>query len=132
MRSILRSLILAPVVLAAAALAANTAMAETTVNVPFSFSVAGKSCPAGRYIVDRNLSHNYVTLIAKNAPVGFQWILTPGDDDRKSSEITLSFDRQGEGYVLGLVQYGRLATHRLDKASPHSEHKTISATGQGQ
>jgi hypothetical protein len=132
MRSILRTLVLAPVVMAAAALATNAAMAETTLTVPFSFKVAGKICPAGRYAVDRNLGHNYVTLVAKNAPVGFQWILTPGDDDRKNSDVTLSFDKQGEGYVLGLVQYGRLATHRLDKVSPHSEHKTISATGQGQ
>jgi hypothetical protein len=120
MRSILRTLVLAPVVMAAAALAANSAMAETTVVVPFSFKVAGKICPAGRYAVDRDVNHNYVTLVAKNAPVGFQWILSPGDDDRKNSEITLSFDRQGEGYALGLVQYGRLSTHRLNKVSPHS------------
>ncbi len=125
MRSILHSLILAPAVMAAAALAPNTAMAEAVVNVPFTFTVAGKTCPAGRYSVLRDTNHNFVTLISKNAPVGFQWILEVGDDARKSSDVTLRFDEQDKSYKLESVQYGQFTTHRLDKVSPHSEHKTV-------
>ena len=128
MRSILHSLILAPALMAAAALAPNTAMAEAVVNVPFTFTVAGKACPAGRYTVERDTTHNLVTLVGKNAPVSFQWILTVGDDARKNSAVTLRFDEQDSSYKLESVQYGRLTTHRLDKVSPHSEHKTVVIT----
>lgn len=45
MRSILRKAILASVFGAAVALAGNSAMAATRVNVPFNFTVAGKRFP---------------------------------------------------------------------------------------
>jgi hypothetical protein len=124
MRSILRTLVLAPAMIAAAALATNYAMAESTVNVPFSFTVAGKYCPAGQYLVQRDPIHNFVTLRGKSAPVGFNWILGPGDGAPGSSTLTLSFDQQDRGYALESVQFGSMTTRRLDKG-PHSEHKTV-------
>jgi hypothetical protein len=124
MRSILHSLVLAPVVMAAAALATTSAMAEATVNVPFSFTVAGKNCPAGQYTVQRDVIHNFITLRSKYAPVGFNWILGPGDGVTKDSTITLSFDQQDQRYRLQSVEYGTDKTRRLDKAPP-SEHKTV-------
>ncbi|WP_263353475.1 hypothetical protein [Acidicapsa acidisoli] len=132
MRFNLRSIILTSAVMAAAAaLATTSAMAEAIVTVPFSFTAAGKTCPAGRYIVLKDTGHNFVMLRGKDAPVSFQWLLQVGDDSRKSSEITLRFDGQDKSYALESVQYGRMTTHRLDKTSPHSEHKTVlSATGE--
>ncbi len=67
MTSILRSIVLAPAILAAAALAGNVAAAETTLKVPFNFSVAGKSMPAGYYTVQRDSSGNIVSLRGRDA-----------------------------------------------------------------
>jgi len=125
MRFNLRSILMTSAVLAAAALATNSAMAETTVNVPFSFVAAGKVCPAGRYTVERDLAHNFVTLVGRSAPVGFRWLLNPGDDARKSSEVTLRFDGNGQDYTLDTILYGKQSTPHLDKHANHSEHKTI-------
>jgi hypothetical protein len=131
MRFNLRSIILTSAVVAAAALATNSAMAEAIVNVPFNFKVAGKVCPAGRYSVQRDQAHNLITLISKSAPVGFSWMLNPGDDSRADSRVTLRFDQQDQNFFLESVQYGQLTTHRLDKNITHSEHQKV-LTLQGQ
>ena len=125
MRSILRSLVLAPVMIAAAALATNSAMAETTVNVPFSFTVAGKICPAGQYLVKEAPSRSFVTLLNKNGSVGFSWILGPGDGATGSHPFTLRFEQQDQNYTLDSAEYGSSETHRLDKKGPRSEHKYV-------
>jgi hypothetical protein len=131
MRFNLRSVILASAMMAAAALATNAAMAEAIVNVPFSFTVAGKTCPAGKYIVLKDSGHNFVMLRSKAAPVSFQWLLQAGEDERNSSAVTLRFDRQDQSFALDSIQYGKMTTHQLNKTSPHSEHKTvISAAGE--
>lgn len=128
MRSTLRTLVLAPVVLAAAALAANTAMAsEVHVNVPFTFSVAGKICPAGAYRVDEDRAHGLVTLQSADSSRSFTWILRPGDPAPNDKHVALRFDQQGHGYALRSVQFRSLITSRLDKAGSHSEHKTVNA-----
>jgi hypothetical protein len=115
---------------AAAALATTSAMAESLVNVPFSFTVAGKHCPAGQYLIQRDPIHNYVTLRSRNAPVGFNWILGPGDGIARSSDVRLSFAQKDQGYALDSVQFGSQttsqSTRHLDTA-PHYEHKQIAA-----
>jgi hypothetical protein len=115
---------------AAAALATTSAMAESLVNVPFSFAVAGKHCPAGQYLTQRDPIHNYVTLRSRNAPVGFNWILGPGDGIARSSDVRLSFAQKDQGYALDSVQFGSQttsqSTRHLDTA-PHYEHKQIAA-----
>ena len=125
MRFNFRLFVLAPAVLAAAALATTSAMAETRVNVPFNFTVDGKTCPAGQYVLLRDPAHNFITLLGKNAPVGFNWILGPGDGKVKESNLTLSFARQDQGYALESIQFGSLTTHKLDKKTPGTEHKTV-------
>ena len=125
MRFMLRSLILAPVVMATAALATNSAMAEPTVNVPFSFAVAGKTAPAGLYSVQRDNNRAFVTLSSKTAPVTFKWILTPGDGVQRDGKVTLRFTQQDQSYTLQSVQYGPQTTHRLDKPTKHSEHQPV-------
>jgi hypothetical protein len=128
MRSILRALVLAPAMIAAAALATTSAMAESTVNVPFSFTVAGKHCPAGQYTIQRDPIHSFVTLRSKYAPVGFNWILGPGDGVARDSNIRLSFAVQDQSYALDSVQFGSQttsqSTRHLNK-SPRTEHKQI-------
>jgi len=133
MRSILHSLVLAPVVLAAAALTPHIAMAEVVVNVPFNFTVDGKVCPAGQYTVDRDPIKNLITLRGAKAPVGFNWFLTPGDDDRKPSSVVLHFNENDEKFSLSTVEYGRMTTHQLDRKSKHTSRELERVVqGQGQ
>jgi hypothetical protein len=114
MGSTLRNFVLAPVVMAAAALATNTAMAET-VKVPFKFTVAGRELPAGYYSVKREMSQGIVTLRSGATSQGFTWILAPGDPAPTDTAVTLRFDELGQDHVLQSVQFGPLITSRLDK-----------------
>jgi len=130
MRFTLRSLFLAPVVMAAAALATNTAMAETkTLKVPFSFTVAGKTCPAGYYSVQKDLTKGLVTLQSQDGKESFMWTLSPGDAEPNDTAVKLKFDEVGDAHFLREVQYGYLAASKLDE-SKHSEHATA-MRGQG-
>ena len=123
MRSILGKIILAPVVMAAAALATNTAMAETaTVQVPFSFTAAGKTCPAGPYLVRRDGNGNIVVLQSKEAPRIFAWLASPGAPGPTDTKVTLRFSEDGATHTLETVQYGSVITRNLDKYGKHSEH----------
>jgi len=107
---------MASAVLAGAALASHVAMAESTVNVPFSFKVDGKICPAGQYSVERDSQHNTVILRSKQAPIGYNWILTTGDENRASTDVRLKFSQNDRDFTLQSVDYGRQSTHRLDGA----------------
>jgi len=133
MRSILHSLVLAPALFAAAALAPNTAMAEAVVNVPFNFVVDGKVCPAGQYSVRRDVIKNMVFLRSQNAPVAFHWFLNPGDEDRQPTNVTLRFNQDDQSYTLQTVEYGRLTTHSLVRKPKHSSRDMERIVqGQGQ
>ncbi len=121
MRSILPKLFLASAVLATAALATNSALAETMVNVPFSFTVNGKSCPAGRYAVDRDFVSGVVTLRNGDWKRSFSWIASPGDPAPRDSRVILRFDEDGSAHALQSVQYGTLMTARLDGKTKQSE-----------
>jgi hypothetical protein len=111
--------------MAAAALATTSAMAETHVNVPFAFTVHGKTCPAGQYIIQRDPIHNFVTLMGDKAHVGFNWLLSPSTAPVKDSNLTLSFDKQDAGYALETIQFGSQATPRIDKQPKGTEHRTV-------
>jgi hypothetical protein len=115
MQSILRKLVLAPAVLAAAALTTGSAMAETPVNVPFSFTVAGESFPAGRYLVERDSHGSFVTLAARDWSQTASWRLGPGSPGPNESKVALKFAKIGDTRVLQSIQYGPLITSQLDK-----------------
>ena len=124
MRSIIRKVVLAPVLLAAAVVAVNTAKAEARLDVPFTFSVAGKMCPAGTYTVNRDPLHSIVTLKSKDAKKSFNFTLGPGDDAKPGSVI-LKFDEIEGSHALRTVQYNSLTTSRLDKRSGHIENISV-------
>ncbi len=124
MRSILRNLVLMSAV-AVAPLATTAAMAETTLNVPFSFTVNGKVCPAGTYKVERtSADKNLVTLRSLDARNSFQWTLGPGDPAPTDDRIILSFNAEGPTHVLRSVQYGPQVTTNLDKHATMNERMT--------
>ena len=116
----LRNFVLAPAVLAAAALTTNTAMAEATLTVPFNFTVAGKNCPAGLYTVQRD--HGLVILTSRAAQQSFVWPLSPGDPAPTASNVSLTFDQLGQDHALRSIQYGPMVTFRLDKPTKENEH----------
>jgi hypothetical protein len=114
MKSNLFSLILAPVVLAAAAVTAIPAVAATsTINVPFNFTVDGKALPAGEYTVQVDTLDNLVKFHGNNSPQTFIWTVRTAD--KASSTPVLNFDQQGGTHVLRSVQYGSLVTGQLDR-----------------
>jgi hypothetical protein len=107
--------------MATAALATNTALAETMVNVPFSFTVNGKNCPAGPYSVARDTISGVVTLKNDDWKRSFMWIASSGDSAPGDSRVILRFDEDGQAHTLQTVQYGALITHRLDGSTRRSE-----------
>jgi hypothetical protein len=118
MRIKLSTLVLASAAMAAVALTAIPAMASVTVTatvkVPFSFTVDGKQCPAGIYLVQRDTPGNFVRLQSKDASQNFGWI-AGSSDAKDGSRVVLSFDQLGQTHILRSIQYGPLATPRLDK-----------------
>ncbi|HZC43339.1 MAG TPA: hypothetical protein VE195_04135 [Acidobacteriaceae bacterium] len=123
MRSKLHTVLASAALMAAAVLATNSAMAETTLTVPFSFMVAGKQCPAGRYTVKENAIGSYVTLTNQDSSRVFTWIMGPGAPDYKSGEVVLKFDLSGQTHLLRSVAVGPMTTPKLDKDSGNSEYR---------
>ena len=131
MKFIPSKFVLASAVLAAAALAANVASAETTIKVPFSFTAAGKVCPAGYYVVQRDSGNgNFITLSHKGYSESFTWVVGPGEPAPTDSKIALKFDHVGDAHILQSVQYGTVITSRLDKKSLRdAEQESTRLTG---
>ncbi|HEX4308464.1 MAG TPA: hypothetical protein VHZ25_00485 [Acidobacteriaceae bacterium] len=114
MRSTLHKFFLASAVAAAAALTTASAFADTSVNVPFSFTVNGKVCPAGHYSIGRNDNNGIVTLRNDDWKSSFTWLAGPGDPTPYDARVILRFDQDGGNYTLQSVQYHSLITARLD------------------
>ena len=130
MRSILHRIVLAPAVMVAVALAANVAKAEATIKVPFSFTVQGKTFPAGLYSVSRDdRGHGFVTLAAKGSPQSFTCLLAPGSPGPTEEKVALNFDLIGEAHVLQSIQYGPMISARLDKKTLASERDSLQHSG---
>ncbi len=129
MKSILSKFVLAPVVLAAAAVITTSAMAETTVKVPFKFTAAGQVCPAGYYTVNHDDNGNFVTLTSKEAGKTFTYIIGPGAANASDRKVTLKFDELEGAHVLQSIQYGALVTSRLDKQTLRDMERQSQLTG---
>lgn len=114
MNSRFRALVLASVALAAGALAINTAKAEAaSIDVPFSFTAAGKCLPAGEYTVERSRAGNFLKLQSKASSQSVMLVVSPTAVD--GDILSLKFESQGDTHVLQSLQYGRLITSRLTK-----------------
>lgn len=115
MRTIVSKLVLAALVAATAVLTPNLASAETTIKVPFSFTVQGRAMPAGDYIVVRDGFNNMVTLMDKQTAKSVSLVLRPGDAQPGDRHVTLKFDENGDSHVLRSVQYHSRVSANLDK-----------------
>jgi type 1 fimbria pilin len=133
MRSKINTVLASAALVAAAVLATNSAMAETTLKVPFSFTVAGKTCPAGHYTVKENAIGSFVTLTNEDSSRVFTWILLPNSPDFKSGNVVLKFDVAGQTHLLHSVEVGSMTTSVLDKNAGNSEYISAElAAHQGQ
>jgi len=124
MRSKIHTVLASAALIAAAVLATNSAMADTTLNVPFSFVVAGKTCPAGHYIVRENPIGTFVTLTNQDSSRVFTWIMGPGPANYDPAKIVLKFDVAGATHLLRTVQVGAMTTSVLDKNVDTNEYKS--------
>jgi hypothetical protein len=113
MQTKFRALVLASAAIAAVAMTSIPAMAlsSTTLNVPFSFTVQGKTLPAGEYSVQRDDLGLFVELASKDASQHVTWIARAGEGD--THRVVLRFEERGQDHVLQSVQYGRLISPRL-------------------
>lgn len=105
MRTFVSKFVLAALVAATAAITPHLASAETTVRVPFDFTVQGKAMPAGVYIISQDGFNNMVTLMDKDTAKGFSVILRPGDASPGDRHVSLKFEDIGDSHVLRSVQY---------------------------
>ncbi|MGC1871791.1 MAG: hypothetical protein WA700_12595 [Acidobacteriaceae bacterium] len=124
MQSKIYTVLASAALMAAAVLATNSAMAETTLNVPFSFMVAGKACPAGRYSVKEDPTASYVILTNQDSSRHFMWVIGPGSSDYEASKVVLKFDLAGQSHLLRSVQIGPMTTPVLDKNAVNSEYRS--------
>ncbi len=124
MRLSLRSLVLAPVLVAAAALTPSLASAER-LHVPFAFSVAGKDMPAGSYTVQRDTNGNLVTLASPDRKTSFSWILVPGDAGPNGRDVALRFEQTGSGYELQSIRYRSGVTPRINRKPAQNDDRAV-------
>ena len=125
MRNTIFSLILTSAVLATAAFTAHPAAAQTTLHVPFTFTVAGRTCPAGNYVVQTG---NFASVVTLDGPAGkMLWPAFPGKANPNSEHVVLTFDKSGQNYTLRTVQYNAKITKPLDKPSPESIPAVVEA-----
>lgn len=118
MRINLHSMILAPAMVAAAALllhpsTAAAARPGSTVHIPFDFIVGGQTCPAGDYRVHVGTLYNTVAL--EGTSHTFVWMIGPGDADPADHRTILKFDVLGGRHLLRSIQYWSMSTSQLDK-----------------
>ena len=75
------------------------------VNIPFEFSIAGKTLPAGEYIVTRATQNDQTTMSIKNANgKGSALVMTKTvDANERQRQSRLVFNRYGSHYFLSQV-----------------------------
>jgi len=107
---------------------ATAAMADTTLKVPFKFTVAGKTLPAGNYSVRHDSTGSFVTLASRDhRGWSHTWIVGPGTPSENSRRIVLKFDGEGDSRSLRSIQFGSMITPQLDRHSSAAESAEISS-----
>jgi hypothetical protein len=124
MRLSLPTLVLAPALVAAAAVMPQHASAAV-LHVPFAFTVNGHTLPAGDYSVNSQLNGDAVTLATADHSRQFSWLLLPGEPTPGDTKVVMKFDVTDSGYQLRSIQYRAMITNRLDKKSHESEDKPV-------
>jgi len=112
-----RTLVLASAAMAAVAMTSIPAMAATSgpvnLTVPFSFTVQGKTLPAGVYSVMRDDLGIHVKLENRETAQTFVWFVHYADTN--PDRVVLRFEVDGQTHALQSIQCGHLETSRLTK-----------------
>ena len=88
----------------ASALAASAQNSRSlVVNIPFDFNVAGKSMPAGDYIVSRSNTNDQTILNRRDGKANAIVLTKTLQARDRQSESRLVFNRYGEHYFLSSV-----------------------------
>lgn len=122
MRSTLRKLFTVSALVAAAALATIPATAQNRFDVPFSFTVNGKACPPGHYLLLRSDSGDVVSLVSVSNSQKYAWILMPGNAGPDDPRVLVNFDQFGDKYALQSIQYEGLETATIDRKERRFEY----------
>jgi len=134
MKSTFSRFVLASAVVAAAAFTSIPAMAaaadSVSINVPFSFTVHGKSLPAGTYQVRWEGTGNFVTMQNGTAVETFLW--NSYETAKADPRVTLKFKEQGQDHALQSIQYGAMTTPRLTPKTRKNEETAPSYAPMGQ
>ncbi len=130
MANTVRNFFLASIVMATVAVAATTANAEAAIKVPFKFTVAGKTCPAGIYIVDRDTNSHLIKMHSRDGSETFHWLVGPGNPNPTDNRIILHFDDSGQNHSLQSVQYGSMITSRFQEKATTTNGASRSTGGQ--
>jgi hypothetical protein len=117
--------IMAAIVVTTTAASGHVAKAETTLKVPFSFTVSGKTMPAGTYTVQETTFHNMVIFRNRDASKSFSYTLQPGDDAPSAGHVVLKFDAAGDRHALRAIQFGSRTTARLDNRSAPGNYESV-------
>lgn len=113
MRITLQSTLLTLIVLATATLATRPAMAQSKLDVPFSFMAGGNTYPAGTYSVTRDPVTGTVAL--KGAKNMLTFMASMSGNAHDNAKESLTFERIGGVYYLRTMQIGRFITPQFDK-----------------
>lgn len=120
--SLYRSLLCAAVMAMAAALMTIQAMAQTRFNVPFSFTVSGKSCPPGSYSIQPVFfGSSVLRLQSEDWKESFRWTFNPAGASLTDARTVLTFDEVDGTHVLRTIQYGDLTSPVLDDGAKLNE-----------
>lgn len=119
MQNTVRSLLTTAVLTAAATFVSHPLLAASAiVDVPFSFTVAGKTLPAGAYQVRLEQMNQVMRFTSAENHVNMVWLVGPGEPNPNDRRVVLRFDHSGASYTLCDIQYGPSMTSRLDKKAP--------------
>jgi hypothetical protein len=129
MRMTVRTQILALAMLALVAWVPNSVKAQSRLDVPFNFVVAGKTLPAGTYSITQNKAIGLVTLQGEGQSVS--WMADSNGPALQAAKGSLTFDHIDGAYYLRVMQYGRMVTPQLD-AKVRSTNPGPSAAVEGQ
>src|SRR5262249_40915066 len=88
---------------------AQTSSGDVVADIPFAFSVAGKTLPPGRYIVNRG-NEFYVKIISSES--GGVLIPTHAAERSASDGTKLVFHRYGDTYFLSSIWLSGYSTGR--------------------
>ncbi len=128
MGSKVRNFFIASIVMATVAVATTNAHAETAIKVPFKFTVAGKTCPAGIYIVDRDANSHLIKMHSRDGIQAFHWLIGPGNPNPTDNRVILHFDDLGQNHSLRSVQYGSMITSKFDDKTKTSDDAVARGT----